>query len=193
MTRTKWTAVAVAAVLAGGLATAALAGDGRRGGGRGRRGDKAGDAGQEATGQKRGKGLAFLASLQFTDAQRHTMLDKARAAAPIVEGAKAEARRIVAAAWAKSGDAKPDRQAIRAEVKTQIQALRAKTWPQIEPLAKEVVATLTPEQRQKIEAAAGKRGKTVDDEKLTKLMGRLISRPMAVPYLEARLGVATPR
>jgi len=189
MTRTKWTAIAVAAVLAGGLATAAFAGGGRHGRGQG----KAGQSTGRETVQKRGKGPAFLASLQLTDTQRQVMLDKARAAAPIVEGSKAEARKLVAAAWAKAGDANVDKKAIRADVKTQLQALRAKTWPQIEPLAKDVVASLTPEQRQKIDAAAGKRGKTVDDAKLTQLMGRLISRPMTVSYLEARLGVSTPR
>jgi hypothetical protein len=188
MTSKRWMTVAVAAVIAGGLATAAFAGDGRRG----NRAGKRGGAQSEAV-QKRGKGLAFLSSLQLTDAQRQTMLDKARAAAPIVQGAKAEARKLVAAAWAKAGDANVDKQAVRADVKTQLQALRAKTWPQIEPLAKDVVASLTPEQRQKIDAAAGKRGKTVDDAKLTKLMGRLITRPMTVSYLEARLGVSTPR
>jgi hypothetical protein len=188
MKRTKWMAIAVAAALAGGLATAALAGDGKHG----RRAEKRGRARQQMV-EKRRKGMAFLRSLQFTDAQRQTMLDKARAAAPIVQSAKAEARKIIAAAWAKAGDANVDKKAIRADVKTQLQALRAKTWPQIEPLAKDVVASLTPEQRQKFTEAASKRGKTVDDEKLTKIMGRLISRPMAVPYLEARLGVATPR
>jgi Spy/CpxP family protein refolding chaperone len=184
MTRTKWTTIVVAAALVGGLSTAALAGEGKHG--------RRGGARQEQIQQRR-RGMAFLQSLQFTDAQRQVMLDKARAAATIVQGSKAEARKIVAAAWAKAGDASVDKKAIRADVKTQLEALRAKTWPQIEPLAKDVVASLTPEQRQKIDAAAGKRGKTLDDAKLTKLFGRLLSRPMTVPYLEARLGVSTPK
>jgi len=185
MTSKRWTTVAVvAAVLAGGLATAAFAGDGKHGG-RGRRAEA-----RQAMKMRRGKMLAFLASLQFTDAQRQVMLDKARAAAPIVESTKADARKIIAAAWAKAGDATVDRKALRADAHAQIKALREKAWTQIEPLAKDVVATLTPEQRQRFQDAASKHGKTIDDAKLAKFMGRLITRPMAVPYLEARLAQA---
>jgi Spy/CpxP family protein refolding chaperone len=184
----KWMAVAVATVLAGGMTTVALAGDGHGG----RR-----DHARQGMRHRRGRFFEFLASLQFTDAQRQTMLDKARTAAPIVESARAEARRLVANAWAQaSKDAKDgtvDRAALREQVKTQIKALREKTWPQIEPLAKDVAATLTPEQRQKLVDAGVKRGRTVDDAKIAKFMGMLITRPMAVPYLEARLGVASPR
>ena len=190
----KWMAVAVAAALAGGLATVALAGDGRGDARHGGRGGRRANA-RQLMKERRTKMLQFLGSLQFTDAQRQVMLDKARAAAPIVEAARAEGRRIVAQAWAQAAKdgATVDRAALRAQVKTQLQALRAKTWPQIEPLAKDVVATLTPEQRQKFQDAAAKRGKTIDDAKLAKFAGFLITRPMAVPYLEARLGVTTPK
>jgi hypothetical protein len=188
----KWTAVAVATVLAGGMATIAFAGDGGRGG---RRGGGWRGRMHEAAKERRAKGMEFLASLQVTDAQRQVMLEKARAAAPIAESARAETRRIVAAAWAQAAKdgAATDKKALREQVRTQIKALRERTWTQIEPLAKDVVLQLTPEQRQKIAEAAGKRGKTVDDAKLARLVGFRLTRPMTVPYLEARLGVATPR
>jgi hypothetical protein len=186
MMNRKWMALLTAAVLAGCLTTVAAAGDGRRGGRRAKA--------QQVVRQRRAKLFRLLASLQFSDAQRQTMLDKARAAVPIVEAARAEGRKIVAEAWAQfAKDPKMDRAALRAQTKASLRALKAKTWPQIEPLAKDVVATLTPEQRQKISDAAAKRGRTVDDAKLTRIMGFLITRPMAVPYLEARLGVASPR
>jgi hypothetical protein len=188
MLNRRWMALFTAAVLAGCLTTVAVAGDGRHGG-HGRRAKA-----QKVMRDRRAKLFRFLATLQFTDAQRQTMLDKARAAVPIVEGARAEGRRLVAAAWAQAAkDPNTDRAALRTQTKAALQALKAKTWPSIEPLAKDVVATLTAEQRQKIADAAAKRGRTVDDAKLAKFMGFLITRPMAVPYLEARLGAATPR
>jgi hypothetical protein len=137
--------------------------------------------------------VQLLSSLQPTDDQRRIVLEQAKAAQPIVEAAKAETRRIVAQAWAQAtSDLKDgktvDRKALRESVKTQLQALRDKTRGQIEPLAKQVVASLTPEQRQKIQDAAGKRGKTVDDAKLTRLASHIITRPMTIPFLEAKLG-----
>jgi hypothetical protein len=130
----------------------------------------------------------LLASLQVTDDQRRTVLEKARAAAPIVSAGKDEARRIVAQARAAlAKDPAADRRALRESVRTQLRALRAKTRGQVEPLAKDVVASLTPEQRAKLEAAAGKHGRTLDDARLTRRAARMISRPMTVPYLEARL------
>src|SRR5438093_10875514 len=100
MTNGKWTAVAVAVALAGGMVTVAYAGDGERGlGGRGGWRHRM----RAAMKERRAKGVAFLASLNVTDAQRQVMLDKARAAAPIVEAARAEGRKIVAAAWAQAG------------------------------------------------------------------------------------------
>jgi hypothetical protein len=47
---------------------------------------------------------------------------------------------------------------------------------------------LTPEQRQKLEARAAKRGRTLDDARLTRFAAALIRRPMTVAYLEARQG-----
>src|SRR5262245_58203910 len=130
----------------------------------------------------------LLASLNVTDDQRRTALEKARAAAPIVSGAKDEARRIVAQAWAAAAkDPSADRKALRQSVHDQLKALREKTRGQGEPLAREVGSPLTPEQRAKLAAAAATHGRTVDDARLTRRVARMLSRPMTVPYLEARL------
>jgi Spy/CpxP family protein refolding chaperone len=181
MTKSKWVLAGVVAMLACAAAPSAFAGGGKHGA------KKAARAAEQAFHQKRRKMADFLASLDVTDEQRALVLAKAREAAPIVAGARDEARRIVARAWASAGkDAATDRKAVRASVKPEIQALRQKTLAQIEPLAREVVATLTPGQRQKFQDALSKRGKTLDDAKLTRFAARLISRPMTVSYLEAR-------
>lgn len=188
MTSRTWTAVIVAAALAAGAATASFAGDdsarpraGRAARLRGARRDRF----RRAMRQER---RDLLTSLGVTDEQRRTVLEKARAAAPIVSGAKDEARRIVAQAWAAAAkDPSADRKAIRESVRAQLKALRDKTRGQVEPLAKEVVAALTPEQRAKLDAAAAKHGGTVDEARLVRRAARMISRPMAAPYLEARL------
>jgi LTXXQ motif family protein len=189
MKNSKWIAVALAAVIAGGAAMDALAGDGRRGrGGRGRRGAAREKFGRSARDRRQGV-VKFLATLDITDEQRRIVLEKARAAAPVVETAKDEARRIVARAWASAArDPAIDRKSLKETTKAELVALREKTRASIEPLAKEVVASLTPEQRKKVEEAAAKHGRTVDEAKLVKFASRLISRPMTVAFLEARLG-----
>lgn len=185
MTKSKWFLAGLVATLACGAATAAFAGDGRHAGKKGAPRVHA----QKSAHQKRRRMAEFLASLNPTDEQRSLVLEKARAAAPIVASARDEARKVVARAWASaSKDAATDRKAIRASVKAQIQALREKARAQIEPLAREVVTSLTPEQRQKFQEAMSKRGKALDDAKLTRFASRLISRPMTVSYLEARTG-----
>ncbi len=189
MTKSKWIAVALAAVIAGGAAADALAGDGRRGGGaRGRRGEAREKFGKAMRERRQGV-VKLLATLDVTDDQRRLVLEKARAAAPIVETAKDEARRIVAAAWASAAkDPAIDRKALKVATKAGLVALREKTRSSIEPLAKEVVASLTPEQRRMVEEAAAKHGRTAGEAKLVKFASRIISRPMTIAYLEARLG-----
>jgi len=190
MSKTKWIALGLAAALACGAATAALAGDGLRDGNRdGRRAAMRGRV-HRAVKHRRAASIAFLASPEVTNEQRALVLEKARAAAPILADARRQARTIVAEAWASAtaDGAKPDRRAIRASVKDKLKTLRTETRGRIEVLAKEVVASLTPEQRQKLEAVAAKRGRTIDEARLTRFAMALISRPMTVAYLEARQG-----
>jgi hypothetical protein len=144
---------------------------------------------QNAAGERRDRFLQFLVSLQATDDQRRLVLEKARAAEPIVTEVRAERRRIVAKAWAAAAqDPKADRQSLRTTMRTELQALGEKTRTQLEPLAKDVVAALTEEQRQKLQEAAARHGRSADDAALTRFATRLISRPMTAAYLEARLG-----
>ena len=180
MTKSKWVLAGViaVAVFAGAAAPSALAGGGRRAG---KRAAKA----AEVVRQKRRSVAEIVASLGITDEQRALVLAKAREAAPIVAGARDEVRRAVARAWASAGSG-ADRKAVRTSVKAEIQAIRERARGQIEPLAREVVTSLTPEQRRKLEEAVSRRGKTLDDAKLTRFAARLISRPMTVPFLEAR-------
>lgn len=187
MTKRTWTVAFLTAAIAAGAGAAAFAGDdgthphaGRFGGRRAAMRDRF----RESMRKER---RDLLASLDITDQQRQTALEKARAAAPIVSSAKEEARRIVAQAWAAAAkDPNADRKALRDSVRTQLRALREKTRGQVEPLAKDVVASLTPEQRAQLDAAAAKHGRTVDDDRLVRRVARMLSRPMTVPYLEAR-------
>jgi Spy/CpxP family protein refolding chaperone len=182
MTKKKLRVLAgVIAVLACAAASPALAGEGRRGFGKARK------AAPLAAKERRARANRLIRSLDATDAQRALVLEKARAAAPIVAGARDEARRIVARAWVAAGEkAGTDRKSIRAGVREEMKALRERTRAQVEPLARDVAASLTAEQRAKIEAAFAKKGRTLDDAKLTRIAARLISRPMTVAYLEAR-------
>jgi len=184
MTKSKWVLAVVVAFLACGTAPSAFAGGGKHAG---KKAARAAQTGAQAGHQKRRNMTEFLASLAPSDEQRALVLAKAREAAPIVTAARDEARRTVARAWAAAAkDGKTDRKAVRASVKADIQAIRTKARGQIEPLAREVVASLTPEQRQKFSDALSKHGRTADDAKLTRFTTRLISRPMTVSYLEAR-------
>ena len=187
MNKLTWTAVFVTAAIAGGTASAAFAGDGTGHRDHPRAAARR-DRFRKTLRDWRTERKDLLASLQVSDEQRHTVLEKARAAAPIVSAGKDEARRIVAQAWAAAAkDPNADRKALRESVRTQLRALREKTRGQVEPLAKDVVASLTPEQRAKLEAAAAKHGRTLDDARLVRRTARMLSRPMTVPYLEARL------
>jgi Spy/CpxP family protein refolding chaperone len=127
--------------------------------------------------------LRAFESLGFSAEQRQLMIGKAKAIAPIVDAARTEARRLVADGLveARTGD----REAIRARVKEAVRAIRRDTVGRIAPLARDVVASLTPEQRAKIAEFAAKRGKTVDDEMLVRRFGRALARPMTLAYLEA--------
>ena len=127
--------------------------------------------------------LRMFESLDFTADQRHLMIERARAIGPIVESAKAEARRMIADALvqARTGD----REAIRAQVKENVKALRQGTAEKIAPLARDVVQSLTAEQRSKIAEFAAKRGRTVDDDMLVRRFSRALAKPMTLAYLEA--------
>jgi Spy/CpxP family protein refolding chaperone len=190
MSKTNWIALGLAAALAVGAAASADAGDGLRDGNRRGRRALVRARMRHAAQHRRAASIAFLASADVTNEQRALVLEKARAAAPILAESRRQARTIVAEAWVAAGaqGAQSDRAAVRAAVREKLKTLRAETKGRIDVLAKEVVASLTPEQRQKLEARAAKRGRTLDDARLTRFAAALIRRPMTVAYLEARQG-----
>ena len=126
----------------------------------------------------------LLESLQATDAQRAVALEAARAAEPIAQSARSEAARIRTEVFAKHGK---DRAAAREEMKERIQELRQKTLADLAPHASRVLATLTPEQRKKLDDAATARGKTLDEARLVKITSFLLTRPATVERLEKKL------
>jgi Spy/CpxP family protein refolding chaperone len=193
MSKNRWSALVLGAVMAIAFASSALAGDGSSGdapkdGARASRRAALRERLREGVKRRRMASMKFLESLQATDEQRALVLEKAKAAAPILAEARRQARTILAQARASNSKdgAKIDRKAARESVKAQIQTIRDQARAQIDGLAKDVVASLTPEQRQKLQDVAARHGKTVDDARLTRLAAALISRPMTSAYLEAR-------
>ena len=129
----------------------------------------------------RGELRRFLRKLDATDAQRATALEQARAAKPIARAARLEGREIrIEARREHPGD----REAARATARERIRDLRERTLASLEPLARKVVATLTPDQRKKLEDAARARGKELDAARLEKLVSWLLTRPGTLAHLE---------
>lgn len=126
----------------------------------------------------------FVRSLHFTDGQRAQALASARAVRPTVEAARAEAKKIISDA--RAANPTGDREAIRATVKDRIQALRASARTQVEPNARALAATLTPEQRQKLQDRAAAHGRTFDENRFVARLGHMLARPRAVEFLERR-------
>jgi hypothetical protein len=129
--------------------------------------------------------LRLMKTLEASDAQRGVALESARAAEPIARRTRSEAARIRAEVLAEHGG---NREAAREEMRTRVQKLRRSTLAEIAPLAQRVLSTLTPEQRAKLEAAATKRGKTLDEDRLLKITSFLLTRPATLPRLEAKSG-----
>jgi Spy/CpxP family protein refolding chaperone len=127
----------------------------------------------------------------FSDTQKAQALQAARTVQPIAEGARAEAKQIVQAA--RKADPTGTREQIRAAVKDQIKAVRERAASQILPSGRALLASLTPEQRAKIQERLAKHGKTFDEEKVARRLGFLLSRPGAVKFLESRTGPRTQR
>ena len=184
------TTLAVATVLGAGIATAAAGDDGppsRHRGGRHGRADvdrrTPGGRMRARMGHIRKARREFVQSLAFTDAQQRTALERSRAAQPIVAEARKELARIAVASRS-AEQPSAGREARRDAVRD----LRKRTAERLAPLAKDLLATLTPEQRAKIEGFAAARGRKVDDDKLTRRIGRWLARPMTADLLEAKLG-----
>jgi len=177
MTKRNWIALGCLGVVAAGvLAAAAVAdepsADGPRAGAR--------RHAARILRHRRGHRLSALKlaeSLQLSDAQRQLALDKARAAAPIAEQTRRDAARILVDRASAGRDA----------TREKLRALRAEVAGKLLPLAKEVVASLTPEQRAKIQEAAAKHGRAFDEARFERRVARMLARPMTAALLEAKL------
>jgi hypothetical protein len=131
--------------------------------------------------RERGELRRFLRSLDATDAQREVAREEARAAAPISHAARLEGRAIRIEALREHPG---DRAAARESARPKIRELRERTLTGLRPLAQKVVATLTPDQRKKLEDAARARGKDLDEARLEKLVSWLLTRPGTLAHLE---------
>ena len=111
----------------------------------------------------------FLKSLELTDAQKAQWKDARLAADPVREDLRTQIRAMREAF--KAGEKTPEaRAAFRAKRKATVDAALAA----VAPSAARLVASLTPEQRAKLEARAKAHGKTLDDAKLTRRIERLL-------------------
>jgi hypothetical protein len=186
---TKWTlTLTVLAAALGAVASNARAGDGEKKDGRPRgagleRGRfRHGGFGRRAFLRERMRHFrqerkAVLEALGVTPDQQRIALDKARAAQPVVAEARKELAQLRAGT---DGTRESRRDAVR--------DLRHRTAEKLAPLAKDVIATLTPEQRAKLEGFAAAHGRKFDDAKFAKRVSRWLARPMTVDTLEAKLG-----
>jgi Spy/CpxP family protein refolding chaperone len=135
-------------------------------------------------GERRAAIKQFVRGLEITDYQRAQALTAAKAIAPIAQSARSEARTIIENA--RKANPTGDRKAIRESVRESLEALRERAVTQALPIARGVLDTLTPEQKDKLRAAAEKHGRTFDAEKAARRIGFLLARPRAVEFLEAR-------
>src|SRR6185436_2477011 len=67
-----------------------------------------------------------------------------------------------------------------------LHALRDATREALEPNARRLVASLTPEQRAKLEAAAERHGRKFDAERLTERFTRLLAHPRFAQRMQER-------
>ncbi len=213
MTRTTKTAV-LAAALAAAVAIPALAtaGEGEGEGGKAGQGPGAGARGAGARLERFRRGERFRTAgamharrervratvdrvLALSDDQAKTALQAAEAAGKLRAETRAkaaaillEAHRASTAAVSGTDVPKVDRSAERAKVREALRALRDEHRRGLAAIGKGLSASLTPEQRAKIEEKAKSRGRTVDEERLALFLGRRVSHPWAEALLKARLG-----
>jgi len=130
-------------------------------------------------------------ALALDDAQLRTVAEKAKAAQPIVAEARRERARLLVEARTTLRDATQDRETRKAAVRSlreRARAGRKALGERITPLARDVLATLTPEQRGRLEGFAAAHGRKLDEARLERRVGRWLARPMTADLCEARLG-----
>ena len=175
---------AAAVVLAAAGGALALAGDREEG----RRGRKA------KHNDRRARAMRVLERLEgANDAQVRDALAAAEEIARLRAGLRerAAAEFLAARREAKAAPS-ADRKALRSRVRERVKALRTEVRGPALEAGRRVAASLTPEQRARIDAAAKAKGRTVDDERLARFFARRLGNPWAAPLLRARLAEGTP-
>ncbi len=146
--------------------------------------------------------------LAITPDQRRVFVEKARAAQPILEQARKDlaaalvgvrdAREAAKSATTATPAEKPKDEAARAAAKAAkkaerealmapVKAARTKALEALSPLARDVVASLTPEQRARLEGFAAARGRKLDEKRLERFVIGMFRKPMALAMAEAEL------
>lgn len=125
----------------------------------------------------RGRARDVLRDLDLSDAQRELARREADALRPAAQALREEARAIVAAA--RAGVRTGDRQVAKAEAQEALRELRARARAEFTPAGRALVASLTPEQRARIEARLSAHGRTFDEERASERVGRWLARPHA--------------
>ncbi|MCC7010994.1 MAG: hypothetical protein IT454_00415 [Planctomycetes bacterium] len=105
-------------------------------------------------------------ALGITEDQRRLGREAAREIAPIVKQLKPQARDVLERARerARAGDRDGARELLRSELRPLVEEGQRRARPSMQPL----LNSLTPEQRAKLEAAAGRRGRDFDDERFAR-------------------------
>lgn len=145
------------------------------------RGDGSGERHHARPGAERRGALRLLRRLDLSDDQCGLALQESRSARAIVEQARREAARILIEAEDAGNGARSD------DVRARLESLRQETSAKLAPLARQVLATLTPEQHRRIEEHAARRGRSFDEQRLVRRLSFLLARPMTTALLEARL------
>lgn len=113
--------------------------------------------------------------LGLTEAQRTQLRADLERVAPELRAARERARELVRSAR-QDGEITP---AERAELRTQLRALRDEARETVLQGARALVASLTAEQRQRLEARAKAHGKTLDDTRLGERIAAHVVRKLA--------------
>jgi hypothetical protein len=133
---------------------------------------------------------AVADAMALTADQQRLVAEKSRAAQPIVAEARRETAKVLAqrGTVGTNGDGTKPTAEDRAARRAALRDIRTRTSEKLAPLAKDVLASLTPEQKAKLEGLAAARGRKLDETKLTRRVGRWLARPMTADLMEAKLG-----
>lgn len=137
-------------------------------------------------------GARLLRMKRMMDApeeQVRAALETSREAARVREAARDRAAAILVEAFREGKDAAPEaRAAIRARTRERMKALREEFRAPLTEAGRKAAAALAPEQRAGIEERARARGRTVDEDRLARVLAWRLSDPRAGALLRARLG-----